>query len=120
MATICTTCLRTTPTGQRCCTPTTHQAPGWDRYPRTYRRNRATILATHPPCHWGCGRPATTADHLIPRSQGGTHDLANLVPSCLPCNQSRGDTPADVWAERCRTRTNSSAATRRNVGVEDE
>lgn len=55
-----------------------------------YDRNRALVLAGNPLCHWGCGRPATTADHLKPVARGGTHDLANLVPACGRCNYSRG------------------------------
>lgn len=35
--------------------------------------------------------PATTADHVIPRSKGGADDVANLRPAHLACNQARGD-----------------------------
>lgn len=31
-----------------------------------------------------------TLDHLIPYSQGGTNDAANLVTACHKCNSSRG------------------------------
>jgi 5-methylcytosine-specific restriction protein A len=50
-----------------------------DRYGTDYRKQRAALLATHPPCHW-CGAAATTADHV----EDG------LVPACGPCNSSRG------------------------------
>lgn len=44
-------------------------------------------------CVW-CGGPASTADHLIPRSKGGAvWDMANLAAACLPCNTSRGARP---------------------------
>ena len=56
----------------------------------TYKRNRASILAGSPDCHW-CGKAkATQADHLIELDRGGDHSLENLVPSCGPCNAARG------------------------------
>ncbi|MEU7773666.1 HNH endonuclease [Micromonospora taraxaci] len=36
-------------------------------------------------------RPATTADHILPVSRGGTNDLANMRPACAACNYSRGN-----------------------------
>ena len=31
-----------------------------------------------------------TADHVIPRSKGGTNNIENLVPSCKKCNLKKG------------------------------
>ena len=97
MAQICSSCLTTTPhTIQGMCPPCqragdrTRRPSSSVRYPAEYQRNRAIILHGNPLCYWGCGRPATTADHLIPRAQGGSHDLTNLVPACGPCNSARG------------------------------
>ncbi len=42
-----------------------------------------------------CTIVATTADHVIPKSQGGTDDPANLRAACGPCNQSRGAGASD-------------------------
>jgi 5-methylcytosine-specific restriction endonuclease McrA len=54
-----------------------------------YLRNRKTLLAGKPMCHW-CGvQRATTADHLV-GAPHGTHDLSNLVPACARCNRLRG------------------------------
>jgi 5-methylcytosine-specific restriction endonuclease McrA len=36
------------------------------------------------------GRPGLTVDHVVPRSKGGTHELANLRTLCGGCNSSRG------------------------------
>lgn len=42
-------------------------------------------------CHL-CGRPgATTRDHLIPYSHGGTDDLGNLRPAHRSCNSRRSN-----------------------------
>lgn len=58
-------------------------------YTAEYQRNRRQVLAGHPACHW-CGvAPATVTDHVVPLSQGGSNELGNLVPSCVPCNARR-------------------------------
>lgn len=53
---------------------------------------------------WLCGFPgATTADHVQPRSRGGTDALANLEPAHRFCNTGRGAAdprPRPVTAER--------------------
>lgn len=36
-----------------------------------------------------CGDVATTADHLVPVSQGGPSTDDNLVAACLHCNSGR-------------------------------
>ncbi len=61
---------------------TTRRGYGW-----AYQRRRAEILASNPLCHWGCGRPATTADHEPPIEVVGPH--LNLVPACEKCNIGR-------------------------------
>ena len=64
------------------------------RYPRrqpeigsytnaAWRRLRAQVLARDPICTApGCQRPATVADHIRPRRQGGADDLGNLQGLC--------------------------------------
>jgi 5-methylcytosine-specific restriction endonuclease McrA len=45
-----------------------------------------------------CGRRSRlTADHVVPISQGGPHDVGNIAPACRPCNSSKNDTPLIVW-----------------------
>ena len=41
-------------------------------------------------CHW-CGAEATTCDHVIPVTRGGSDDPDNLVAACKRCNFSRQD-----------------------------
>lgn len=51
-------------------------------------------------CHL-CHRPgATTPDHLIPRSHGGTDSLDNLRPAHASCNYARGNMPLADWFAR--------------------
>lgn len=57
--------------------------------------------------YWGpgcvfCGAEATTRDHLVPKSRGGTDHLSNLRPCCRPCNALKADmTPAEWLGDRC-------------------
>lgn len=64
----------------------------------TYQANRSAVLmAAHGECqcngcgmcHGDCQRTPTTADHIIPRSRGGTHDIGNLLAVCVQCNSSK-------------------------------
>ncbi|MGH3499329.1 MAG: HNH endonuclease [Nocardioidaceae bacterium] len=64
---------------------TTSRGLGW-----SHQQAARVILAGDPACYW-CGEPATTADHLVPRSHGGHNDLSNYVPACKPCNDARAD-----------------------------
>ena len=38
-----------------------------------------------------CGDPATAVDHIIPRAQGGTDSVRNLMAACASCNTRKGD-----------------------------
>ena len=51
-----------------------------------------------PACHY-CGGKATTRDHVVPRSRGGTNKPQNLVPACEPCNKAKADKwpTCDCW-----------------------
>ena len=67
---------------------------------RSAQRMSALTLAEYGTvCHL-CGGPgADTADHIVPRSAGGGHDLANLRPAHASCNSSRGDMSLDDWRD---------------------
>jgi 5-methylcytosine-specific restriction endonuclease McrA len=44
-----------------------------------------------------CRGPATTVDHVIPRSRGGADTWLNLVACCVRCNNKKGDrTPEEM------------------------
>lgn len=74
---------------------------GSDWSGRRARRLTALTLETYgDTCHL-CGRPgATTADHITPRSRGGSHSLANLRPAHGSCNSARGDQTLEQWFAR--------------------
>lgn len=36
-------------------------------------------------------------DHVVPIADGGTHERANLLPACSPCNDSKGAKPLSEW-----------------------
>lgn len=38
-----------------------------------------------------CGAPATSIDHVVPRSRGGEHTWENVVASCGKCNHAKAD-----------------------------
>lgn len=44
-----------------------------------------------------CGKDATSTDHVIPRSWGGTDEPENLVPACKSCNCRKHNLPAEVF-----------------------
>jgi hypothetical protein len=58
-----------------------------------WRRLRAACLARFPVCVTdGCNNSAVVADHVIPRSMGGSDSLSNLVGRCIICHNRRRGT----------------------------
>lgn len=54
-----------------------------------------------------CGQRSErlTMDHVIPLSRGGRHGIGNVLPACMPCNQSKGSKYLVEW----RRETNGRA-----------
>lgn len=44
-----------------------------------------------------CSDPATSVDHIVPVSRGGTDAPGNLVPACSSCNCSKNNTDPIKW-----------------------
>jgi 5-methylcytosine-specific restriction endonuclease McrA len=44
-----------------------------------------------------CGSPATTWDHIVPVSKGGSTTPSNVVPACASCNSSKNDRDVAEW-----------------------
>lgn len=59
---------------------------------RLYKRNRRLVLeAAAGKCYVpGCGRVATTADHIVALALGGSHDIENLRACCWHHNSAGG------------------------------
>lgn len=69
------------------------ECPKCERH-RVHQENRISsgFLVNGPKvigaCHY-CGGVATTRDHVIPKSKGGS-GAGNIVPACGPCNRRKG------------------------------
>jgi 5-methylcytosine-specific restriction endonuclease McrA len=50
---------------------------------------RSVFLRDGYQCQY-CGRQAENLDHVIPKSQGGTHIWENVVAACRRCNTKKG------------------------------
>ncbi|GAB3176738.1 5-methylcytosine-specific restriction endonuclease McrA [Micromonospora palomenae] len=65
-----------------------HAGPAW---------SRAAVLRRDDRCCAYCGGPASTIDHILPRSRGGRNTWKNTTAACYACNQRKGDrTPAEA------------------------
>jgi len=50
-----------------------------------------------------CAAPATSIDHVIPRSRGGLHEWDNVVSCCRRCNHAKADSHIADLGWRMRT-----------------
>jgi 5-methylcytosine-specific restriction endonuclease McrA len=49
-----------------------------------------------------CDAPATSLDHVVPRSRGGKHVWENVVSACRRCNHMKADRSVDDLGWRMR------------------
>ena len=83
-------------------------------YRATVPLTRKGVLARdHHRCVY-CDGPATSLDHVVPRSRGGTHTWENVVAACGRCNHVKADRAvADLgWRLRRIPRAPTGAAWR--------
>lgn len=75
-----------------------HRSPVTSRVLSLSRRDGWTCAYCRHPLGWGheCVRNPEV-DHVIPRSQGGSNSLSNLVLACPPCNGAKGGRTPDQW-----------------------
>ncbi|MDU2239953.1 HNH endonuclease [Paenibacillus sp.] len=70
--------------------------------PFLFREYRKTALKRdRHTCLW-CGAPATTVDHIVPSSKGGSDLPHNLIASCSECNSKRGNRSAFRYLQEKR------------------
>ena len=58
------------------------RAPSWSR--------KRLMMRDKEHCAY-CGKHATTVDHVLPVSRGGTSSWLNTVAACSPCNNKKGN-----------------------------
>lgn len=80
--------------------------PFTQRYPDWPKTKKAVIKRDNGVC-WLCDDldPADTADHVIPISKGGTHDMGNLKAAHKRCNNKRNNMDAKLWFQLYPKRT---------------
>ncbi len=85
------------------CKPKKSSLPGFGRSSRRARNTRYSLyLNQKGRCAYckqlmvleGTGDDRVTADHVIPKSKGGSGRRKNIVAACYRCNQEKGDTSA--------------------------
>lgn len=70
-------------------------AAKWMYRPAGYTRAGVLLRDRHR-CAY-CGDPATTIDHVLPASRGGTWSWLNTVAACRPCNSRKSNrTPQEA------------------------
>ena len=58
---------------------------------RTPRYSRLGVLRRDNHTCLYCGKPGTTIDHVVPRSQGGPSSWMNAVAACRKCNERKAN-----------------------------
>ena len=67
-------------------------AQGYEaRFPSNEGASRKAILQRDNRICQYCAEPATTIDHVVPRSKGGGQSWTNLASSCHACNSRKGN-----------------------------
>lgn len=77
------------------------------RYVRVPRRSAAVVSRRGVLARDGarcayCAAPASTVDHVVPRSRGGPHAWENVVAACRDCNARKDDRTLDELGWRLR------------------
>ena len=71
------------------------------RYGRAWKRIRDKYAAEHPFCERCFGRgvivPTEEIHHMLPLSEGGTHDRENLIALCKSCHSQIHAQRGDYW-----------------------
>ena len=60
-------------------------------YPVQVPRSRRAVFTRDSSTCVYCGGSATSIDHVVPRSRGGTHTWDNVVAACRRCNHTKAD-----------------------------
>ena len=75
-----------------------HKRPTWNKehtMPIAWTTTHRRILKRDPICNICHKAKATTVDHIVPRSEGGTDDDSNLAGACQPCHDRKSQAEAN-------------------------
>lgn len=72
-------------------------------YRRSVPLSRRAIFARDSGRCVYCAAPATSIDHVVPRSRGGGHHWENVVSACHRCNHIKADKTLKEMGWRLRT-----------------
>lgn len=67
---------------------------GWEGYGPEYAALKREVVRDEPTCYRCGSRPSTTADHVVPVSQGGHTTRSNLRGICGICHRSKSQQEA--------------------------
>ena len=83
-------------------------------YPSSVPLSRRAVFTRDGQTCVYCGGSATSIDHVVPRSRGGTHTWDNVVAACRRCNHIKADRSlAELgWTLPAPPRTPTGAAWR--------
>jgi 5-methylcytosine-specific restriction endonuclease McrA len=72
-----------------------------EKIPRWHVVRRAVLRRDGSVCRY-CGSETDKpdVDHVIPRYEGGTNEIDNLVVACATCNRSKGKRTPDAWLQK--------------------
>ncbi len=71
-------------------------APG----PHHTKEQRTKMFEEHGGLCFYCGAQATSLDHVVPLSRGGSDAIENCVPACRSCNSSKRNKLLSEWVKR--------------------
>jgi 5-methylcytosine-specific restriction endonuclease McrA len=86
----CLGCGTKIPAGSRCPLCTRRSSTAGRGLGAAWQRLARQVIEEQPWCTWCGATTDLTADHLVPRAQGGRNVRSNVVTACRTCNSSRG------------------------------
>jgi len=73
-------------------------AESWAKFKAQHMNNSGHIKCLT--CDATSETATMSADHIDPRVNGGTDDVANLQPMCVSCNSRKNKFPDNYWSKR--------------------
>lgn len=74
--------------------------PWTDYSDQNWRAIRQRVLLRDPICKRCHTQPSTRADHIVPRSQGGSDEMSNLQGLCVVCHNRKSGSESEAFQQR--------------------